>query len=112
MKKLLEESKHDVPRLTPPPPTPEEVAEAQERKTPFRGTYRIRNLLPPELRGGFYFLMDGRTLEMDIRPCETPTSRRNGQSNDRPVSSDRSRSQYDPRLRVQGHVVLGGLAEQ
>src|SRR5262249_35261753 len=67
MKKLLEESKRDVPRLTPPPPTPEQIAAAQERKTPFTGTYRIRYLLPPELRGGYFFLMDGRTLEMDIR---------------------------------------------
>ena len=74
MKKLLEESKQDVPRLTPPPPTPEEVASAQESKTPFRGTYRIRNLLPPELRGGFYFLMDGRTLEMDIRALRNPNA--------------------------------------
>ncbi len=74
MKKLLEESKRDVPRLTPPPPTPEELASAQERKTPFTGTYRIRNLLPPELRGGYFFLMDGRTLEMDIRALRNPSA--------------------------------------
>jgi alkylhydroperoxidase family enzyme len=74
MKKLLEESKRDVPRLTPPAPTPEEVARAEERKTPFTGTYRVRALLPPDLRGGFFFLMDGRTLEMDIRALRNPNA--------------------------------------
>ena len=67
MKALLEESKRDVPRLTPPAPTAEELAEVRERKNPFIGTRRVRSLLPPELRGGFFFLMDGRTLEMDVR---------------------------------------------
>jgi alkylhydroperoxidase family enzyme len=72
MKKLLEESKRDTPRLTPPEPTPAELAAAQERKTPFVGTYRVRNLLPPDLRGGFFFLMDGRTLAMDMRALRNP----------------------------------------
>ena len=75
MKKLLEESKRDVPRLTPPAPTAEELAAAQERKTPFIGTYRVRNLLPPGAAGGFFFLMDGRTLEMDIRALRNPQRR-------------------------------------
>ena len=72
MKKLLEESKRDVPRLTPPEPTPAELAAAQERKTPFTGTFRVRNLLPADLRGGFFFLMDGRTLAMDMRALRNP----------------------------------------
>jgi AhpD family alkylhydroperoxidase len=72
MKKLLEESKRDTPRLTPPQPTPAELASSQERKTPFVGTYRVRSLLPPELRGGFFFLMDGRTLANDVRALRNP----------------------------------------
>jgi alkylhydroperoxidase family enzyme len=72
MKKLLEESKRDVPRLTPPEPTPAELAAAQERKTPFTGTFRVRNLLPADLRGGFFFLMDGRTLANDMRALRNP----------------------------------------
>ena len=80
MKKMLEESKRDVPRLTPPPPTPEELATAPERRTPFTGTYRVRNLLPRELRGGYFFLMDGRTLEMDIRALRNPSMPANSAS--------------------------------
>ena len=72
MKKLLEESKADVPRLTPPPPTAQEIAAAAERKTPFTGTFRVRNLIPPDLRVGFFFLMDGRTLANDIRALRNP----------------------------------------
>ena len=86
---------------------------AESSKTPFRGTFRIRNLLPPELRGGFYFLMDGRTLEMDIRALRNPNVPVPRPANhDRPLPPNRSRSQYDPRLRLQGHAVLGGVAEQ
>ncbi len=76
MKKLLEESKRDTPRLIPPEPSPAELAAAQERKISFAGTARVRNLLPPDLRGGFFFLMDGRTLAMDIRACAILSGRR------------------------------------
>jgi alkylhydroperoxidase family enzyme len=74
MKKLLEESKNDVPRLTPPEPTAAELAAAQAVKTPFVGTSRVRALLPPDLRGGFFFLMDGRTLAMDVRALRNPAA--------------------------------------
>jgi alkylhydroperoxidase family enzyme len=89
MKKLLEESKRDVPRLTPPEPTPEEIATAAERKTPFTGTFRVRNLIPPDLRVGFFFLMDGRTLANDMRALRNPNA---------PPSSSSSR--IDPSRRV------------
>jgi alkylhydroperoxidase family enzyme len=72
MKAMLEESKRDLPRLTPPEPTAEELADARGLKNPFIGTRRMRNLLPPELRGGFFFLMDGRTLQMDVRALRNP----------------------------------------
>jgi alkylhydroperoxidase family enzyme len=72
MKKLLEESKNDLPRLTPPQPTAVELAAAQGVKTPFVGTSRVRTLLPPDLRGGFFFLIDGRTLAMDVRALSNP----------------------------------------
>ncbi len=72
MKAMLEESKRDVPRLTPPPPSAEELSDNRQHKNPFVGTRRVRSLLPPELRGGFFFLMDGRTLEMDIQALRDP----------------------------------------
>ena len=72
MKKLLEESKRDQPRLTPPAPTEEELAAARKAGSSFSGTRRVRTLLPPELRGGYYFLMDGRTLEYDMLALRSP----------------------------------------
>jgi alkylhydroperoxidase family enzyme len=74
MKAMLEESKQDLPRLTPPAPTAEELADARGLKNPFIGTRRVRNLLPPELRGGFFFLMDGRTLQYDVRALRNPNA--------------------------------------
>jgi alkylhydroperoxidase family enzyme len=73
MKQLLEESKKFAPRLKPPAPTDEELAEAKERGNAF-GTAggNIRNLLPRDLRRGAFFFWDGRTLEMDMIALRNP----------------------------------------
>jgi AhpD family alkylhydroperoxidase len=75
LKRLLEESKHSVPRLKAPAPSPEQLAAAQEKgaRTGRMGNGNGNGLLPPDLRGG-YFMPDGRGSGQDSRGLRAPNA--------------------------------------
>jgi alkylhydroperoxidase family enzyme len=99
MKQLLEESKAFAPRLTPPEPTPEELAAAKERGNAFGNKGNIRNLLPRELRRGAFFFWDGRTQEMDtiaLRDPKAPARSPSRSSSPANANANANRVRIDP----------------